>query len=265
MICDHTWRLGSVHSNIPQTTRSATRKICIGDVHGHYQGLMQLLNAIAPGRDDQVYFLGDLIDRGPESAQVVEFVRQSPYQSLLGNHEQLMLDAFTSGEIDHAALRTWYMSGGRETLDSYHDQELLLVHMNWMARLPVYLDLGAYWLVHAGVHPELPLELQTPHEFCWIRQEFHRTEHPFFTDKTIITGHTITFTLPGVKPGQIAQGVGWLDIDTGAYHPKSGWMTALDLTHQLVYQVQVFTSEMRVRPLAEAVTPIKREKLALRF
>lgn len=224
---------------------------------------MQLLEAVAPGQHDQIYFLGDLIDRGPESAQVVEFVRQSSYQSLLGNHEQLMLDAFACGEIDHAALRTWYVSGGRQTLDSYQDQDLLLAHMNWMTKLPVYLDLGKYWLVHAGVHPDLPLEMQTPHEFCWIRQEFHQMEQPFFTDKLIITGHTITFTLPGVNPGQLAQGAGWLDIDTGAYHPKSGWMTALDLTHHLVYQVQVFTSEMRIRPLTEATAQVHWKKARL--
>ncbi|NES08396.1 MAG: serine/threonine protein phosphatase, partial [Okeania sp. SIO2F4] len=54
-----------------------TRRIIIGDIHGYYDGLMALLEAIAPGRDDMVYFLGDLIDRGPKSSQVVEFVRNS--------------------------------------------------------------------------------------------------------------------------------------------------------------------------------------------
>ena len=55
------------------------RRIIIGDVHGHYDGLMMLMDAIAPNSDDRVYFLGDLIDRGPDSAQVVEFVKQSPF------------------------------------------------------------------------------------------------------------------------------------------------------------------------------------------
>ncbi len=69
------------------------RRIIIGDVHGHYEGLMTLMEAISPGAGDQVYFLGDLIDRGPDSAHVVNFVKQSSYPCLLGNHEQLMLEA----------------------------------------------------------------------------------------------------------------------------------------------------------------------------
>ncbi len=64
------------------------RRIFIGDVHGHSDGLMNLLEAIAPSSNDQVYFLGDLIDRGPRSADVINFVRQSGYPCLLGNHEQ---------------------------------------------------------------------------------------------------------------------------------------------------------------------------------
>ncbi|NEP44268.1 MAG: serine/threonine protein phosphatase, partial [Okeania sp. SIO2H7] len=69
------------------------RRIIIGDVHGHYDGMIALLEAIAPGKKDEVYFLGDLIDRGPKSAQVVDFVRKSPYKCLLGNHEHMMLNA----------------------------------------------------------------------------------------------------------------------------------------------------------------------------
>jgi len=55
------------------------RRIIIGDVHGHYEGLMTLMEAIAPGINDQVYFLGDLIDRGPDSAKVVSFVKDNGY------------------------------------------------------------------------------------------------------------------------------------------------------------------------------------------
>ncbi|MEL7329869.1 MAG: serine/threonine protein phosphatase, partial [Cyanobacteria bacterium J06559_1] len=85
---------------------------------------------------------------------------------------------------------------------------------------------------------------------CWIRDDFHRHPQPFFENKQIITGHTITFTLPGVAPGQIAQGPGWIDIDTGGYHPKSGWLTAVDIDHELVYQVNTKTQEKRLNTLA---------------
>jgi serine/threonine protein phosphatase 1 len=233
------------------------RRIIIGDVHGYFQGLKSLLSLLDLKEQDSVYFLGDLIDRGPESAQVVEFVRNGQYPCLLGNHEQMMRFAFNASSIDSFAMEAWLSAGGRSTLDSYEDLGQLDIDLQWMAGLPTYLDLGDIWLVHAGVNPRLPLMAQSAQEFCWIRREFHQMKEPFFEDKLIVTGHTITFTFPGVEPGQIAQGAGWLDIDTGAYHPKSGWMTALDSTTQQVFQVNVYSGETRVRPLSEAVTPIQ--------
>src|ERR687885_2191717 len=99
------------------------RRIVIGDVHGHYDTLMTLLEAIAPTGDDMVYFLGDLIDRGPQSAQVVDFVKQSPYQCLLGNHEQMLLDILGDGEIYSPALQAWLYSGGYATVKKYCEKK----------------------------------------------------------------------------------------------------------------------------------------------
>ncbi|MEB3229620.1 MAG: metallophosphoesterase family protein [Leptolyngbyaceae bacterium] len=243
------------------------RRIIIGDVHGHYNGLMRLLDAIAPTEADQVYFLGDLIDRGPGSAQVLEFVRSSGYTSLLGNHEQLLLESFPNGQRNDSAFHAWLYSGGQSTLASYEDLSVLPEQLGWLKTLPTHLDLGNIWLVHAGVHPELPIDEQTMQEFCWIRDPFHSCTQPYFADKLILTGHTITFTFPKVPPGSVVKGAGWLDIDTGAYHPKSGWLSALEInTHaeltddilaeQTMYQVNVFKSEVRSRPLGELVVPV---------
>ncbi len=236
--------------------RTTQRRIVIGDVHGHYDGLIKLLDAIAPNSDDEVYFVGDLIDRGPQSAQVVQFVKQSPYKCLLGNHEQMLLDVFADGEIYGPALQAWLYSGGHATANSYGDEGIPQEDIDWLRTLPTYLDLGDFWLVHAGVNPQLPIEKQSAEEFCWIREEFHSIRQPYFQDKMIITGHTITFTLPGVEPGKIAQGNGWLDIDTGAYHQKSGWLTALDLTNYIVYQVHVERRRVRKMALKDAVARV---------
>ncbi len=233
------------------------RRIFVGDVHGHYQGLTELLSLINLEEEDQLYFVGDLIDRGPESAQVVEFVKQSNYPCVLGNHEYLMLEACQSHLIDPFALQMWLSCGGKETLASYSNCDYLQEHLDWMQSLPRYLDLGDIWLVHAGINPDLPIAQQSEQEFCWIRREFHAHNIPYFPDKLIITGHTITFTFPGVKPGQLVQGPGWLDIDTGAYHPRSGWLTAIDIQQNQVYQVNVYEEASRIRPLSEAATPIQ--------
>lgn len=240
------------------------RRLFIGDVHGHYDGLMLLLEAIAPNADDQLYFLGDLIDRGPQSDLVVNFVRENSYPCLLGNHEQMLLDVLGDGQVYGPAFQAWLYSGGHTTVNSYGEAGIPPEHIEWMRTLPSYLDLGDVWLVHAGVHPRLPLDQQSVEQFCWIREEFHSMNQPYFSDKLIVTGHTITFTLPGVAPGKLAQGRGWLDIDTGAYHPKSGWLTGVDITNALVYQVHVSRRRTRTLPLEDAVTRVEPTQVSIR-
>lgn len=243
--------------------RAIGRKIVIGDVHGQYDGLMYLLALVAPGLEDEICFVGDLIDRGPKSAQVVDFVKNSPYHCLMGNHEKMLVDAVQGGQILQPALHAWLYSGGQSTLMSYQDvygeMGIPEDHFIWLSQLPLYLDWGDYWVVHAGVDPKRSIDSQTAREFCWIRDEFQNAPQPYFETKTIVTGHTITFTLPGIEPGQVARGPGWIDIDTGAYHPRSGWLTALDVTNDLVYQVNIYHAESRQLPLdqiARVIDPV---------
>ena len=233
------------------------RRIFIGDVHGCYDGLMLLLNTILADRDDQVYFLGDLINRGSKSAQVVEFVRKSPYYCVLGNHEQMLLDYFQDKPVIKKTIEK-AASTYKETINSYLqlDISLLPVHLEWFSNLPVYLDLGDIWAVHAGVNPLLPLDKQTKKEFCWIRQPFYSTSKPYFPDKLIIAGHTPTFKFGGIVPGKLVQGKGWLDIDTGAYDSRSGWLTGLDMTNRKVYQANVFSRKTRVLALEDIVQKV---------
>jgi serine/threonine protein phosphatase 1 len=235
----------------------AKRRIIIGDIHGHYEGLMTLLDAIAPASDDEVYFLGDLIDRGPQSSQVVEFVKSSTYKCLLGNHEQMLVNVLTNENAPAAMVQAWLYSGGKATIASYEQSKISPEHLEWFMSLPTYLDLGDIWLAHAGVDPKLLPSEQTADQLCWVRDEFHTITEPYFRNKLIIIGHTITFTLPGVNPGQLAKGCGWLGIDTGAYHPRSGWLTGLDTTNNLVYQVNVFNHETRTLTLEGALTHVK--------
>ena len=234
-----------------------SRRLFIGDIHGHYDGLMQLVAMISPTKSDTIHFVGDLIDRGPKSFQVIEYVRKHNYPCVLGNHEHLLLNAFPDDNPNLGAFQGWLHSGGQPTLTSYPDTETLLDHVEWLKQLPLYIDLGNVFLVHAGLDPSKQLSQQTQMDFCWIRDVFHRSLSPFFQDKVVITGHTITFTLPGVQPGEIARGVGWLDIDTGAYHPKSGWLTAVDIDNELVYQVNTITQARRMTTLEDITVEIK--------
>ena len=232
------------------------RRIFVGDVHGHYAGLMSLFEAVAPDSADQVYFVGDLIDRGPQSSQVVDYVRQQGHSCVLGNHERLLLDALATKQGAGQTLHAWLYSGGQSTLNSYNlNVDLLTRHIEWFRTLPLYLDLGDIWLVHAGIDPTLKISEQTSEECCWIRDAFHSEPEPYFQNKLILTGHTITFTFPDIQPGQLVEGPGWLNIDTGAYHPKSGWLTALDIDNELVHQFNVFEATYRTRSLEESCSP----------
>ncbi|NJK39085.1 MAG: serine/threonine protein phosphatase [Oscillatoriales cyanobacterium RM1_1_9] len=245
---------------------TAPRQIVVGDVHGHYDGLMQLLDYLDLGETDEVYFLGDLVDRGPKSAQVVEFVKNSSYRCILGNHEHMMLSALPDQGENPQAWQAWLYSGGYATISSYQDAGIIpREHLQWMKTLPLYIDLGGAWLVHAGIHPTIPLTKQAATEFCWVRKEFHQIAKPYFENKLVIVGHTITFTFEGVESGALVQGQGWLGIDTGVYHARSGWLTGLDLTHQKVYQVNVLHPAKRQLPLEEAITNFKRPSLLTRL
>ncbi|WP_103670178.1 metallophosphoesterase family protein [Pseudanabaena sp. BC1403] len=231
-------------------------RLVFGDIHGQFDGLMKLIDFIKCGSSDKLFFLGDLIDRGDRSADVVKWIIENGHTCLKGNHEQMCLDAFSSNE-GSLIWKGWLLNGGANTLASYGEDSLPEAHLEWMQQLPLYVDLGDVWLVHAGLNPNLPLELQGAAEFCWIREEFHSATEPFFEDKIIITGHTITFVFPGVKPGNLVLGKGWLDIDTGGYHPKSGWLSALDVDSATVYQCNTFTNELRVNSLSDITTVIE--------
>ncbi|MEG3435672.1 metallophosphoesterase family protein [Pannus brasiliensis CCIBt3594] len=240
------------------------RRLIIGDVHGHFDTLMRLLDKIAPRESDRLYFLGDLIDRGEKSKEVVDFVIENDHSCILGNHEHMLLKAIGEEEVSEHWLQNWLHSGGAETLIGY-DNQIPEEHLAWFKALPNYLDLGDIWLVHAGVDPRVPIQQQTSDQFCWIRDRFHAITKPYFPDKLMITGHTVTFTFPGVKPGKIARGIGWIGIETGAYHPKSGWLTALDLGNQKVYQANVLDKKCRVLPLDRAIVDIDPGQIAARM
>jgi serine/threonine protein phosphatase 1 len=239
----------------------SNKRLVIGDVHGHYDALSGLFEKIAPDKNDEIYFLGDLIDRGPQSSQVVEFVMNNNYNCIQGNHEIMLINALGDGQANHKALQSWMQNGGNATVISYGNKMPSMEHIEWMKNLPLYYDLGDYWLVHAGVDPNFTIEQQCSDQFCWIRTPFHNSNQPYFKDKTIIAGHTITFTFKGLKPGQLAKGEGWIGIDTGVYHHEQGWLTALELNDSIVYQVDSFGNNFRKFPLSQTLIPINTRKI----
>ncbi|MAX00920.1 MAG: metallophosphoesterase [Sphingomonas sp.] len=227
-------------------TGKGERIYAIGDIHGCYRQLRRLLGrieahheALPPPASLRVVLLGDLIDRGPDSARVLRFAGQLSNRTpnlvtLMGNHEELMLGALAG---DRAALDLWREHGGRATLasfgfdparlDSERDIRLLSGQMRlavsqpiieWVRRLPLWTRSGDYLFVHAGVRPRIPLSRQQPDDLLWIRDDFLQWSGSF-GGATIVHGHSID-EAPQLSEHRIG-------IDTGAY--RTGVLTALYL------------------------------------
>jgi serine/threonine protein phosphatase 1 len=227
----------------PAAMETGMRVYAVGDIHGRLDLLDRMLDLIAA--DDarrasattRVIFLGDLIDRGPDSSGVVERLRvlagdHTDMDFLLGNHEEVFLLALGG---DTEALRAFCRIGGRETILSYGITDSEYERMTYEelgARLQEVVPLahrtflegfgdigvyGDYAFVHAGVNPAIRLEQQRPSDLRWIRAPFLDHDRPL--EKMVVHGHTIT---PEVmfRPHRIG-------IDTGAY--ESGKLTALGL------------------------------------
>lgn len=212
----------------------------IGDVHGHLhllEGLeAQILADSATIEGEKwLVMLGDYVDRGPHSRQVIEHLLAPPptgFQRfcLCGNHEETMLDFLA--EPDETS--SWLAFGGIETLASYGvdltrldlpmaEQRRVLMaaipaeHRAFMAGLPVLLRTPNYVFVHAGLRPRVPLEAQTERDLLWIRDSYRESFAEF--GRIVVHGHTPR-TEPLVTPSRIA-------IDTGAF--ASGHLTAVRL------------------------------------
>ena len=230
----------------------------IGDVHGCYDPFRRLLTLIAAdaavsaaGRTPILVLLGDYVDRGPASAEVLEAVAwlrtNAGYEvhALAGNHEQVMLD-FLSDPVRGAS---WLDFGGRETLASYgvalaQDEEpdraaLLVLRDALRARLPdahlallqgldLLVEIGDYAFAHAGIRPGVPLDRQSPQDLRWIRQGFLDSEAQH--DRMIVHGHTWTGDRPQLESNRFG-------IDSGVY--ATDVLTALRLDGASAAYVQV--------------------------
>jgi diadenosine tetraphosphatase ApaH/serine/threonine PP2A family protein phosphatase len=192
------------------------RTIVIGDVHGCYFELAALLDEIRVRDTDRLIFVGDLVTKGPANRQVLEFVRQRRNcESVLGNHECLLARIFSEqeAEFELAHLRTLAELGNEAA-----------PYLEWISRLPAYIDLGDFAVVHAGVRPGLPLEKQSIDDLTRLRTlNGSQPRTPWFEryheKKTMIFGHTV-FDAPLVRENAIG-------IDTGCVY--GGSLTAVVL------------------------------------
>jgi serine/threonine protein phosphatase 1 len=202
------------------------RVIAIGDIHGSAAALDALLTAIAPAAEDLVITLGDYVDRGIDSAGVIERLihlsATCQFIPLRGNHEEMMMDARRGPEY----LDFWKRLGGDATLISYAPEEdapgldCVPAH-HWHFLDHTCRDLyetESHVFAHGGLDPNLPLDQQPP---SFLRWQTFPPPRPHPCGKTLICGHTPQRSgFPATLPHAIC-------IDTAIH--KNGWLTALDV------------------------------------
>lgn len=180
------------------------RTLVISDIHGELNLFEELLDEVNYNNEsDQLILLGDYIDRGPKSKDVLNRVielKKSGAIVLRGNHDDMMIEA-ANGELE--VIDRWERSGGITTLQSYDasiktmvlpNSQIFKEHVDFLKGLDYYYELDDYIFVHAGVQPDLPLHKTDPYIFMWIREEFYQK---YKADKIVVFGHTPTSLIQG--------------------------------------------------------------------
>lgn len=171
-----------------------SRTFVVGDVHGCHKTLCKLLyDGLKIEANDSLYFLGDLIDRGPAVRETVDEImklqKEMICQIVRGNHEQMLLDSVT----DISSLALWYENGCEQTLASFgigHPSQLKKEYLDFFGSLPYYIELGEFILVHGGLNFENDNPFEDEEYMLWGRYEQVDTER--IGGKRVIAGHTPT-------------------------------------------------------------------------
>ena len=207
----------------------SNRIIAIGDIHGCAPALDTLLDELALDAGDTVVTLGDYIDRGPQSRQVldalIELSDRCEIVPLLGNHEAMML---MSRESD-ANRQFWLDCGGRETLQSYGGDlsDVSDSHWNFIERCGACYETDTHLFFHANYDPVLAPDQQTEFDLFWNHLS-HPLPQPHCSGKIAVVGHTPQ------PDGEILDAGHLVCIDTYCF--GGGWLTALDVASGRVWQ-----------------------------
>ena len=171
------------------------RQFVIGDIHGCKVSLVALLKKIDVQFDDEIYFLGDYIDRGRDSKGVLDTIftligAGHKVTCLCGNHEAMLLGGY-EGNRDEA--QDWWKNGGKKTLQSFNVQYLQDIppqYIAFMEAMPLVVEVGDYILVHGGLNFNAKNPLMETQQMLWIRDWYGKIDYKWLGNRYIIHGHT---------------------------------------------------------------------------
>jgi serine/threonine protein phosphatase 1 len=207
------------------------RLIAIGDVHGCFHALDAVLQSIEPTTDDRIVFLGDMVDSGKETREVLERIialkQECDVVLIQGNHEEMMFAA----RENEKALRYWENCGGVATINSYRFggtlADIPAEHWRLLDTCVPYYETDEFILTHANYAADLPMAEQLEYTLRWELFDPDKVQ-PHFSGKSVVVGHTEQ------KNAEILD-LGYATcIDTVCC--KYGWLTALDVSTHEVWQ-----------------------------
>lgn len=231
------------------------RTIAIGDIHGCAHALAAVLEAIDPQPEDLIVSLGDFIDLGRDTDQVIDQLialqDRCRVVCIMGNHEEMLLEALSNESL----VDSWLMCGGMATVNSYKFcgtiEDIPAEHIEFIRNCVEYYETDEHILVHANYEPGLPVAEFPPYTLRWsLLEELHPRRH--VSGKTVIVGHTEQ------REGAILDRGCVKCIDT--YCHGYGWLTALELATGDVWQ----GSRWGVLREGETVEPLQQAKEILR-
>jgi len=215
----------------------SNRNFAIGDIHGCFDSLKELIeNKIQFQKNDKLIFLGDYIDRGYNSKEVIDYIielQNNDYDivTLLGNHESMLVDAYNN----EGAMSKWIQNGGAETLKSFEIDSLKDLdskYLNFFNSLKLYFELDEYLFVHAGFNDELKNPFVDKYSMLWKSRE--RYFNPLLRDRIIIHGHSPVSIKTCEE--QIKNNSKVLNIDSGCVYsnPDLGKLVALEINSKTI-------------------------------
>lgn len=217
------------------------RLLAIGDIHGCFDPFYELVGQkIRITKDDRLVLLGDYIDRGNKSRDVIDYILKLQDDGfdiipLIGNHESMLLDAHANDQLKD----NWFMNGGYQTLHSFGIEsldELDPRYLHFFKSLSHYYIQDKFIFVHAGFNDQINNPFEDQYQMIWSRNE--RYSNPFFNDKIIIHGHT---PIPSsLCRQQVMSDPKVINIDTGCvYNDLGGYghLTAIELFTMQLFRV----------------------------
>lgn len=222
------------------------RAIALSDIHGCNRTLLAMLDLLAVSKADTLYFLGDYVDRGPDSKGVIDTLwclQSEGYQlhCLMGNHE-----AMTVSDYEHVRLTSRPGLGEAHLLSSFFARTLMDIpveYIDWMRDLPRVMEIPGYILVHAGLNFNEQDPFSNEDSLIWMRDWYDDLNREWLGDRLIVHGHTPISVEAAKTMFKRHDELPVQDIDCGAVFYNSniyGMLCAFDLTNRaLVFQPNV--------------------------